>query len=493
MSRNYVRRQISSGRRKSTTLPVFLHEQEEIQNARRLSTCASLQRRLSTISQTVLPHGDEYHPQQHVPPSGPEAPQSILVRSTDDDNNVFPSRRLSTISQKFNALDESFTSSEEHKQEKLNKFHRKFLFIIEPILSGMFIFPILVLFWECGWNLILILLNRLNGFPSNLHLDEITQEDFESYTFLSLFIPYLITEIILLCYYLGQDFFHEFLKEKHWFIKTILLKFHIFLLASLYIVQWEMLWTLWDQFTPHETYFEVTLSIAAIFALIVFIGHLSDLVCSPFLFSYDSIEYCIYFGCPLLTRNMKIWKINVINYILYEIIISNLSIMIWRGFYHILDDHFYPDNLTLSAGLCLIMGYILYFPLMYFQNYLEELNLKFEFWTFVSINFPQFYRNIRHLLAFFSCLFTWRGFWVLYDTYIYIYDDYYITYLIFYIVSFIVLCIFQTASSTNGPLSNMEDENDFFPLYPHCYISIVQRKLSRLPCFQSKDEENTHL
>ncbi|CAF3110400.1 unnamed protein product, partial [Rotaria sp. Silwood2] len=29
-------------------------------------------------------------------------------------------------------------------------------------------------------------------------------------------------------------------------------------------------WTIWDQFTPHEC--------------------------------YDSIEYCIHFGCPLLTR-----------------------------------------------------------------------------------------------------------------------------------------------------------------------------------------------
>ncbi|CAF4583562.1 unnamed protein product, partial [Rotaria magnacalcarata] len=59
-----------------------------------------------------------------------------------------------------------------------------------------------------------------------------------------------------------------------------------------------MLWTIWDQFTPHEWYFEFTLSLTSLFSLIVFIGHLSDLVCSPFLFSYDSIEFNIQFGCP---------------------------------------------------------------------------------------------------------------------------------------------------------------------------------------------------
>jgi hypothetical protein len=151
---------------------------------------------------------------------------------------------------------------------------------------------------------------------------------------------------------------------------------------------------------------------------------------------------------------MKQWKINLINFVLYEIIISNLSIMTWRAFYHLLDDNLYPDNFVMSAGICLLIGYILYFPLMYFQTYLEELNIKYEFWTFVSINFPQLYRNIRHLLAFLSCLFIWRGFWLLYDSYIYVYDDYYKTYLIFFILSFFVLCLIQTSSSTNGPLTN---------------------------------------
>ncbi len=191
---------------------------------------------------------------------------------------------------------------------------------------------------------------------------------------------------------------------------------------------------------------------------------------------------------------MKTWKINLINFILYEIVISILSVMAWRGLYHYLDEHLYPDDSDKSAGICLVIGYLLYFPLMYFQTYLEELNMKYEFWTFVSINFPQFYRNIRHLLAFLSCVFLWRGYWLLYDGYIYIAEEYYKAYLIFYIVSFLVLCLIQTASSANGPLSSITDENKFFPLYPHCYISKVQQNLSQLPIFKSGPEvEDTKL
>jgi hypothetical protein len=39
---------------------------------------------------------------------------------------------------------------------------------------------------------------------------------------------------------------------------------------------------------------------------------------------------------------------------------------------------------------------------------------------------------------------------------------YYQTYLLFYLLSFLFLASIQTASSINGPLSNMEDENRFF-------------------------------
>ncbi len=179
---------------------------------------------------------------------------------------------------------------------------------------------------------------------------------------------------------------------------------------------------------------------------------------------------------------MKEWKINLLNYVLYEIIIANLSITTWRGFYRFLDEYFYPENINMSVGLCFLIGYVLYFPLMYFQTYFENLNMKYEFWTFVSINFPQFYRNIRHFLAFISCVFIWRSYWVFYDTYIIIFNEHFRTYLLFYFLSFIILSLLQTSSSINGPLSHIYERNDFFPLYPHCYISIIQRKFSRFFC-----------
>jgi hypothetical protein len=110
----------------------------------------------------------------------------------------------------------------------------------------------------------------------------------------------------------------------------------------------------------------------------------------------------------------------------------------------------------------------------------------------ISINFPQFYRNIRHLLAFFSCIFLWRGYWVFYDGYFNIFKDYYKTCLLFYVGSFLILSILQTASSINGPLSNINEKNNFFPLYPHCYVSIVQRKFSRLCRSKSKSSQDNY-
>ncbi|UJR06863.1 hypothetical protein I4U23_011152 [Adineta vaga] len=129
----------------------------------------------------------------------------------------------------------------------------------------------------------------------------------------------------------------------------------------------------------------------------------------------------------------------------------------------------------------------------YNEEKLKELNIKYHFWTFISINFPQLYRNIRHFLAFLSCVFTWRGFWMLYDAYISIFKDDYKTYLLLYLISFLVLCILQASSSINGPLSNIVDKNNFFPLYPHCYVSTVYGKLSRYFSFRNLSEENTKL
>lgn len=179
-------------------------------------------------------------------------------------------------------------------------------------------------------------------------------------------------------------------------------------------------------------------------------------------------------------EKMKQWKINLINYVLWEIIGVNLSVTAWLGFYHFLDDYLYPDDSLISAGICLAIGYLLFFPLMYTQAYFESLSVHHEFLMFISVNFPRFFRNIRHLLAFSSCLFVWRGYWLVYAEYIHIFKDYYKTYLLIYMVSFLILSILRSSSSLNGPLSEIEEKNNFFPLYPHCYVSVVQRKFSHL-------------
>ncbi|CAF4883435.1 unnamed protein product [Rotaria sp. Silwood1] len=484
MAQNYQQVQQITDRRQSTALPIFFREEHD----RRVSLCINAQHRLSTVSQIYLPNGTEYHPQLLLPPNGLDAPQQLfLTETTEQDNETMQRRRISIIPQKYPPLQETINEEDvpEFNQEPTSQRRRIFLFFAQPIVSSLLVLPILVLFWQCGWNLTLIVLNRLNSFASALHLKKIDLEEYADYSRRSLLIVYTIAQICLLMFYLAQDFLFNFLNGRHWFLRNILLKLHILGLASIYIIQWVILWTFWDQYTPHECYFELTLSFSSIFALIVFTGHLSDLICAPFLMSYDSIEYCLQFGCPLLTRQMKQWKINLLNYILYEIVISNLTIIAWRGFYHFLDKHLYPDNFAMSAGLCLIIGYVLYFPLMYFQTYFEDLHLKYEFWTFVSINFPQFYRNIRHLLAFVSCLFIWRGFWLLYDTYIYIFEEYYQTSLMLFLISFLVLAFLQTSSSTNGPLSNITDEYNFFPLYPNCYLSIVFERYPHLDWLRS--------
>ncbi|CAF4095323.1 unnamed protein product [Adineta steineri] len=476
------------------------------------------------------------HPSTSTSPNHHQ--QSVLKQIKDSKEC-----RLSINSQVSHSFEKDFV------EKKPKEHHRRILFIMEPIIIGLILFPIIVLFWQCGWNVIFVLLNSVNRYPPSasqqyleteeskiltnslslngsqkfsekkylskfdkqkftklaknsqikgkkgkglshkkpLHIDNddplVSNLDGDDFSFQSLFISYVIAQGFLLCFYLGQDFFYNFLKRQTYIIQIILLKCHIFVLALIYIIQWEMIWTIWDQYTSDEWDFELLLSLTFLFVLIVFTGHLSDLVCAPFLSSYDSIEYCLQSSCPLLTRQMKQWKINLINFILYEIIISNIIIIIWRGFYHFIDVYFYPDDWVRSVWICLLIGYIFYFPLMYFQNYLENLNLKYEFWTFISTNFPQFYENIRHLFAFISCLFLWRGFWLLYDSYIDIFESYFQTCLLLYLSSFLILSLIQTASSINGPLNTMKDENGFFPLYSNCYVSTTFRKLCQLPFF----------
>ncbi|UJR10956.1 hypothetical protein I4U23_015141 [Adineta vaga] len=474
-------------RRQTMTLPILPVDDEHVMT-RRLSASGHVQHQLSTVSQIYTPNTDEYRSQERVPPAGADFKRQLVLRPIlNSEEQQIIQRRLSVISEDYDTLGED-DIEESTREELINRFtiqtehirrRRRILFFIEPIFASILLLPIVALFWECGWNLVLILLNVLNGYSSNVP----SNEDFHGYSLLSLIVSYIIAQLLLLTLYLGQDFFYNFLKQQKLIVRLILLKCHIFLLASTYVVQWVMLWVVWDQHCPNEWYFELVLSFTGLFALIVFIGQLSDLVYAPFLVSYDSIEYCLHFGCPLLTRQMSQWKINLINYVVYEIIISNIAIVVWRGFYNVLDKYLYPNDLNRSAWICLLMGYILYYPLMYFQHYLEYLNLKFDFWVFVSINFPQLYRNIRHFFAFLSCLFLWRGFWVLYDFHVVIFEEHYQTYLLLYLLSFLFLTLLQTSSSINGPLNNIDDDNHFFPLYPNCYVSTIVQKFSHVSFF----------
>jgi hypothetical protein len=162
---------------------------------------------------------------------------------------------------------------------------------------------------------------------------------------------------------------------------------------------------------------------------------------------------------------------HILNCIFYEFIISLLTILAWRGSYTFLDVYLYPNNSDLSAGVSLLIGYPLFFILMYTQSFQTNICLLP---TFIYSNYPCFIQNFRHLCAFIACVFLWRGYWILFDLHIatisFAYRSPYIFYVICILISFILLSIMKTASSINGPMSHMPDEYDLFPLYPHCYL-----------------------
>ncbi|CAF3359194.1 unnamed protein product [Rotaria sp. Silwood2] len=268
-------------------LPIFLIQGK----TPRLSISNNNQHRLSIVSK----HFDnEYYNQQQVQIIGSELSQPL------------PNTDGSTDRRRLTQIITLVGNNKENIVEPKGRY--LLLFIVEPILIGCLLFPMLVLFWDCGWNLTVTMLNSLNGFPLTYNLDgnNYTDDGYGDYSPQSLIIPYVIVEILLLIFYLGQDLFYDFLKRQYTFIEMILLKIHILILASLYIVQWEMIWTILDQYTPQEWTFIMVLSLASLFVLIVVTGTLSDLVCSPFVVSYDSIEYCIRFECPLVAEHVSI-------------------------------------------------------------------------------------------------------------------------------------------------------------------------------------------
>ena len=148
-----------------------------------------------------------------------------------------------------------------------------------------------------------------------------------------------------------------------------------------------------------------------------------------------------------------------------------LSILAWRGSYTLLDVFLYPKNPYMSAGSSLLIGYPLYFLLMYTQSYADRHCLLPSFFY---LNYPTLINNIRHVTAFGTCVLLWRGFWLLFDTYVatmpLALQSPYLFYILCMFISFLILSLLKTASSINGPMSHMFDQYDLFPHYPNSYI-----------------------
>ena len=162
--------------------------------------------------------------------------------------------------------------------------------------------------------------------------------------------------------------------------------------------------------------------------------------------------------------------------------------MAWYGFYTILDAHMYYDDPDKSAWVCIAIGYPIYFIIEYGQYYFKNFNVKNKYWRIFSTNFPQFHRNILHTVTTASSIFIWRGFWLVYDYHVVIFDEYFKTYLVLCCSTFGFLSIIQALSSMNGPMSTMKDNYRFFPIYPHCYLSMAVQDLSKLSCDQAKEK-----
>ena len=134
----------------------------------------------------------------------------------------------------------------------------------------------------------------------------------------------------------------------------------------------------------------------------------------------------------------------------------------------------------MSAGSSLLFGYILFFFIVYTQSYSDKIC---QLPTYVYLGLPTLMRNIRHSVAFFTCILVWRGFWFLFDTYnptLKLAKNYpYLFDIICMLISFFILSLMKTASSLNGPLSYTFGLYDLFPHYPNSYL---------VECFNQKNK-----
>jgi hypothetical protein len=166
---------------------------------------------------------------------------------------------------------------------------RTIFFICQPLVAGFLIFPLLILFWQAGWNFMVEWLTT----PFGKH-------------WIALVILYILAQLIFLFIYLNQDHLYDYLhKEKPKIIIVTILQCHTFITSSTYIIQWVSMWTIWDRYTSGDWLLMLIVSIAALLAVITLMGHPCDLVCAPFILSYDSIEYNIRIGSPFFTDKVN--------------------------------------------------------------------------------------------------------------------------------------------------------------------------------------------
>ena len=66
------------------------------------------------------------------------------------------------------------------------------------------------------------------------------------------------------------------------------------------------MWTLWDYYSTSDSTTMLFISIIAVLLVLLIAGHLSDLVCAPFIISYDSIEYNIRIATSFTTEKVRL-------------------------------------------------------------------------------------------------------------------------------------------------------------------------------------------
>jgi hypothetical protein len=117
---------------------------------------------------------------------------------------------------------------------------------------------------------------------------------------------YFLSQLLLLFIYINQDRLYDFLvRQESKFFASIILQLHSLITATNYVVQWVTIWTLLDRYTSNDCLIMLLISIIAILSIIVLTGHPCDLVCAPFVISYDSVEYNVRIGTSFITEKVN--------------------------------------------------------------------------------------------------------------------------------------------------------------------------------------------